>query len=459
MIGGGITGLSAAHRVQELRPAAEVRLFEAKPRLGGILETIHQGDFLFERSADMFTVKDPWAIDLCRRIGFESELIGVNPAGRKAFVVRRGKNYPVPEGFTLMSPARIGPIFATPILSPLGKLRLAAEMLVPRRQETGDESLRSFVIRRFGREAFDRLIQPLIGGIYTADPAKLSMQATLPQFLQMEQEHGSLIRAMRQKSAGKSREELQQEGSGARYGQFLTPRRGMSSLLDAIAAKLKPGVVQTNVAVTALSREGSQWLVRANERTETFDAVIVAVPAYIAHTLLRPLDETLADETAAIPHAGCSVVVAGYRREQIQRPIQGAGLVVPHCEGRKIIAVSFSSDKFAGRARDDYVILRTFVGGALQADLAKLPDDDLKQLTAEELHDLVGLVGPPEFSVIARWLGVMPQYHVGHLDRVARIEARVQAIPRFALAGNAYRGVGIPFCIRSGEQAAERVTA
>src|SRR6185295_12064445 len=219
IIGGGITGLAAAFRLGELNPAAQVTLFEASGRLGGVLQTEHRDGYLIERSADMFTTRELWALELCRRVGIESELIETNKQHRRAFVVHKGKLVPVPEGFTLMSPAKVWPILTTPLLSPLGKLRLAWEYFTPKRKETGDESLESFVTRRFGREAFDRLIQPLIGGIYTADPSQLSMQATLPQFVEMER------------------------------------------LVDAVVAKLPPGVVRLNTKVSRISRavDGLHW--------------------------------------------------------------------------------------------------------------------------------------------------------------------------------------------------------
>lgn len=192
IIGGGITGLAAAHRLSEIDSTAEVTLFEAGNRVGGILETIRRDGYLIERSADMFTTKEPWALDLCRRVGLEDQLMNTNEAFRRAFVVFRGRLVPVPEGFTLMSPAKMWPVLRTPLLSGWGKARLAWERFVPTRHDRSDESLHDFAIRRLGREVYDRLVQPLIGGIYTADPTKLSMQAAMPEFVAMEQEWGTL---------------------------------------------------------------------------------------------------------------------------------------------------------------------------------------------------------------------------------------------------------------------------
>lgn len=470
VIGGGISGLAAALRLTELDPAAEVILFEASGRLGGVLGTELRDGYLIERSADMFTTREPWALDLCRRVGLEGELVETDRRFRQAYVVRRGKLIAVPDGFTLMGPAKVWPVVATPLLSPLGKLRLAAERFVPSRQSDDDESLRSFVVRRMGREVFDRLVQPLIGGIYTADPAKLSLKATMPQFLEMERKYGSVTAGMLKQQAAK-RTKAKQAGascaaeSGARYGMFLAPRLGMQQLIDAVAAKLPVGCVRLNTAIDRVERTDNGWrlwLQGSGDSTgtsETFDDLIVAAPARGWERLLGGIDQQLASLVGEITYASCSVAVLGYRREQIEHRLNLFGAVAPAIEKRKVIAISAASVKFPGRAPEGRVLLRVFVGGALQPELAQLPDDQIQQLVRKELAELLGVHGDPEFCQINRWLGTMPQYHVGHLDLVERIEQWAAAIPQFALAGNAYRGVGIPFCVRSGEQAAERVVA
>jgi oxygen-dependent protoporphyrinogen oxidase len=459
VIGGGISGLAAAHRVMELDPAAHVTLFEAGSRVGGVLQTERRDGWLIERSADMFTTREPWALDLCRRIGIADELIETDARYRRAFVVHRARLVPVPDGFTLMSPAKIWPIVTTPLLSPLGKLRMALEYLTPPRRDETDESLESFVVRRLGREAFDRLIQPLIGGIYTADPAKLSMAATLPQFLEMERRQGSLIRGMRVQGSEVRGQRSEVAGSGARYGLFVAPRDGMQRLVDATTARLPAGCVRLNSPVERIERSNGAWQVLGvgREMPETYDDVILAAPGAVSSRLLKMVDGELASLIERIPYAGCSIVVLGVRRDQIKHPLDGFGFVVPAIEKRRIIAGSLASVKFPGRAPEGKVLLRIFVGGALQPELGQLPDEDIKQLVRDELAELIGLTGTPEFCDVVRWQGMMPQYHVGHLDLVSKIEQRAAAIPHFALAGNAYRGVGIPFCIRSGETAAEEI--
>jgi oxygen-dependent protoporphyrinogen oxidase len=335
---------------------------------------------------------------------------------------------------------------------------MALEYLLPARRDVADESLESFVVRRFGREAFDRLIQPLIGGIYTADPAKLSMAATMPQFVEMERKWGSVVRGVRAKSGQEPGARCQEPASGARYGQFLAPKEGMGRLVAAIVARLPEGCVRLNAAVSKIERADMGWRVTVSDAgAELFDELVLAAPGAVSSRLLETVDKPLADLIGRIPCAGCSVVLVGARREQIRHPLDGFGFVVPVIDGRKIIACSLASVKFAGRAPEGKVLLRVFMGGALQPELNQLADDEIKQLVLVELGELIGLSGEPDFCDVARWPGMMPQYHVGHLDVVRQIEERVARIGHFALAGNAYRGVGIPFCIHSGEQAAERV--
>lgn len=442
----------------ELAPAAEVLLLEGSGRLGGVLQTVHRDGYLIERSADNFIANVPWALDLSRRIGFSEQLIPTSTEQRQAMVVCRGRLERVPEGFMLMAPRRLWPLVTTPILSLRGKLRLFGELFVGRQQASGDESLAAFTRRRLGREAFERLVQPLVGGIYAADPEKLSLRATLPRFIDMEQRHGGLLKASwKTKNADDG-----ERGSGARYGLFVAPRDGMSSLVEAIAARLPPASVRLKQHVEHLTPTADGgWKVgieHEGRRSELpCDAVIVTAGAPIAARLLRPMDATLADRLAEIPYAGTSIVSLAYPRDRVSRGLDSFGFVVPAIEQRQILAASFSSVKFPGRAPQGSVLVRVFIGGACQSELANLSDERLLEIATGELAELIGARGEPLLAEIARWPASMPQYHLGHCERVDAIEQAVQAWPTLALAGNAYRGVGIPHCIRSGETAAEQI--
>ena len=461
VVGGGISGLAAAHRLHELAPDVEVLLFEAAPRLGGVLETVRQDGYLIERGADNFITNPAWGIELCRRVGLGDQLLQTNHQHRHAFVVCRSRLRRIPEGFVIMAPSRLWPIISTPILSPWGKLRMACEYLIPKRREEGDESLASFVTRRFGRETYDRLVQPLIGGIYTGDPEKLSVRSTMPRFQDMERDHGSLIRAV-WKQAGKQRSQMQ-GGSGARYSMFMTLRDGISSLIDTLAARLPPGAVRTSTPVERVACDpAGGWLVStAGAAPETLRcaAVILASKAIAAACLMKDVHPELAGHLAAIPHASCSVVSLGYRREQIAHAMDGFGFVVPRIENRRILSGSFSSVKYPGRAPEGAALVRAFIGGELQPELAALPDDDLVSVAREELSQLLGISGEPELVLISRYAQGMPQYYVGHGERLQQVESALRELPGLYFTGNAFGGVGIPFCIHKSEKVAESVAA
>lgn len=480
IIGGGITGLAAAHRLSEHQRQNEqpldISLLEAGPRLGGVLKTTHHDGFLIEGGADSFISEKPAVIELAKRLGFASRLIETNEAHRRSFIVRGGRLAPVPEGFQLMAPALLWPFIATDIFSWPGKARMALELLIPRRPVTNgddDESLAQFVRRRLGREALERMAQPMIGGIYTADPEKLSLRATLPRFLDMEREHGSVIRAMwrqgRRPTVRKDTVSQQPGGgrrdtgvSGARYSLFLSFDLGMQVLVDEVAARLPAGLVHLNTAATSLAYDSvtRQWQIRlGNNDSMKADAVCLALPAHTAALLLRETDRELSAALERISYASTATINLAFRRADVPHPLDGFGFVVPFVERRSILACTFSSVKFAGRAPADHVLLRAFVGGALQPELFAMDEDEMTRCVRDDLRELLGIEQPPLFAVVEKWRRSMPQYHVGHLSLVSQIAARVRALPGLQLTGNAYNGAGVPDCVRSGETTADEITA
>ena len=468
VIGGGITGLAAAHRLMELNQAnspserpLQITLFEAGPRLGGLIATQQIAGYTLELGPDSFITNKPWAVKLCQRIGLESQLIPTDSKFRRSLVLRNGKPEVVPEGFQLMTPAQAWPVLTSPIFSWWGKLRMGCEYFLPRKRPgTGsvadDESLASFVRRRFGQEALERLVQPLVGGIYTSDPEKLSLRATLPRFLDMERDHGSLIRASRKaaRTAGRS-----EHASGARYGLFATPEGGTGQIVQRLAERLDGAVaLLLNTTVTGLEPNAAGgFTLQLNGSSgglppQQFDRVIMTLPTHKIADLVGPLSTEWAAALREIEYASTSIVVSGYRLADIQHPLDAFGLVIPAIEKRRVLAVSFTSRKFPNRAPEGCAQLRTFVGGAMQPELFQLSDAETKQLVREELRDLLGVTAEPDFEVLARYPRSMPQYHVGHLQRVARIREIGQTWPGIAL-------VGIPDSIHSGELAAEQILA
>ena len=460
IIGGGISGLAAAHRLVELsrenRLDPEIILLEAGERLGGCIKTEQAGEYLVEAGPDSFISEKPWALKLCERLGLTSRLISTSSARQNVFVVHRGRLVALPEGFLLMAPTRLWPVIRTPLFSWSGKLRMALEPLCPRRRDTGDESLASFVRRRFGQEVLERVAQPLIGGIYAADPENLSLATTMPRFLEMERAHGSVVLAMRREQKRRS----SRPESGARWSIFLSLAGGMQELVDTITARLPGGAVQLGARVSGLARDEAKqsWIVTTNKE-EKIEAqgVILATPAYAAAELVSAAAPELARELEAISYVSTATVSLAYREVNFPAEFDGFGLVAPAVESRKILACTFSSRKYSGRAPQGFVLLRAFVGGAVQPTLYQQDDRQMEASVREELAALLDIRAKPLFCRIHRHPCSMPQYHVGHLEKVRRMENHLTQLPGLQLAGNAYRGVGTADCIHSGETAAEHI--
>jgi oxygen-dependent protoporphyrinogen oxidase len=333
------------------------------------------------------------------------------------------------------------------------------DLLIPARRGGREETLAEFVIRRLGREALDQAAQPMIGGIYTADPRKLSLQATMPQFLEMEQKHGSILLAMwKARQAQGAAPKAGGRASGARYDLFLTLRGGLARLVESLVARLPAGSIRSGSTVESLERTGLRWTVRSGALGALeADAVCVSLPAGASSRLLTKADPPLAQDLAGIPYASVATVNLGFDRSQVRHALDGMGFVVPAVERRAIVAASFSSVKFAGRSPADRALLRAFVGGAMHPEALAMDDDTLVEAVMRDLRQYVGVQGAPRTVLVSRYESAMAQYCVGHLDRVARIEAHEAALPGLALAGNGYRGVGIGDCVASGERAARRL--
>ena len=458
VIGGGVSGLAAAHRLTELGRAGSldlrVTLLEASDRLGGVIATEHADDLLIELGPDSYITDKPAALRLCERLGLADRLIAPQQGALKLYTVHRGALTPLPEGFLLMAPTRVGSVLRSPVFSWGGKLRMALEPLVPRRVDDGDESLASFVRRRLGQEVLKRVAQPLIGGIYASDPEALSLAATMPRFPEMERTHGSVIIGTRR--AQKRRAQATDE-TGARWSLFVSIDGGMEMLVRRIEEALGVGVVRTGETVRALgwNPDTHQWRIATSRSGFEADAVICTLPADAAAAAVTALDPELAAELTAIPFSSTATVNLAYLRSDIAHPLDGYGFVVPHVEHRKIMACTFSSVKYAGRAPEEIALLRCFAGGALQAELLDQPDEALEAQVREDLESLLGISGAPTLCRTTRYADSMPQYNVGHLVRVERIEAKLRHFPTLALAGKSYRGVGIADCIAGGEMAAE----
>jgi oxygen-dependent protoporphyrinogen oxidase len=450
IIGGGISGLAAAWFAQQA--GLDYALFEASDRLGGKVLTERLGDFVVEAGPDSFLTAKPAALQLARDLGLADQLIPINTRPHATYVLRRGRPVALPKGMSLAVPTDLGAFLRSPLVSPPGKARVLLDTIIPPRRDNADESLADFVRRRLGCEALDVLAAPLMAGIHNADPERQSILATFPRYRVLERERGSLIRGLR--AAPKP------TTPGA--PPFMALRDGTQALIDALTAQLT-GDVRVKTTVHQIESVGARHHAPAYTLTtstgEQFDAdaVLIATPAYSAANLIASFAPEAAEILRAIRYLSSGTVSLAYREQDIRQPIvEGFGLVIAQSEHRPINAITISSEKFDHRAPAGRVLLRVFFGGARSPETLALDDDALLRLVRRELQTLLGIDAPPLFSRIFRWHNANPQYDVGHLERVAALEAALP--PNLYLAGSAYRGVGLPDCIAGAKAVIETLT-
>ncbi len=458
VVGAGTSGLAAAWRLRGRAPEIDLTVFEKSARVGGVIGTRKVDGFLCELSVDNFITTVPYGLDLCRELGFQDELQSTNSRYRRTFVVRNRRLYPLPDGFMTMAPTKLWPMLVTPLLTPWGKLRCGLELLLPRRKSEEEESLAAFATRRLGREAFDRIIEPLVGGIYGGDAAKLSLQATLPRFAEMEAKDRSLIWSMT-KSMKKARKTKREEESGARYSFFITLKCGLQELPERLADRIGRERIALNRPVVRAERlpEGGWNVVDAQGRSERFDAVVFASDSGAAASALKESCPRVSELYGQTDHTGVAIVHLAYRNEQVKRPMEGMGFVVPTSEKNGVIAGSFSNYKYPSRAPEGTTLLRIFVGGARAPETVEKPEDELIRLVHTETAALLDIEGDPIFTDVAHFPNSMPQYYLGRLAWRKELQTAVDAVPTLALAGNTLDGVGLPACIKSGYDAADSV--
>jgi protoporphyrinogen/coproporphyrinogen III oxidase len=468
IIGGGISGLSAAFTLEEKRQSSaeiEYVLFEAAPRLGGVMVTDRADGCLIEAGPDSFLTEKPWAADLCRKIGLGDQLIGSNDADRKTYIVVRKKDdhkngrdqlVVMPDGLMFMVPTKILPTVLSPLFSLRTKMRMATEWFHPPHKAEADETVAQMVERHYGSEMVDLLADPLLSGVYGGEATDLSVRAVLPRFADMEAKHGSLGRAML-----RSRKEARKKMAGAAKAPprplFSSLKEGMQQMVDALVARLDPANLRTSSAVQSLIPQDDGWTVAAGYQSDHFDAVIIAAPAHAAAAVLQSADENLARELASINYSSSVTLTLGYD-EKVRRSLPpGFGFLVPRSAGHRMLAATFVHNKFPHRAPENRAIVRCFLGGARDEQILSSTDDQILALARDELRQIVGLTAEPLFTRVYRWKSAMAQYSVGHLERIGRIQSLCQKLPGLALAGNGFNGIGVPDCVRSGTEAATKV--
>jgi oxygen-dependent protoporphyrinogen oxidase len=457
IIGGGISGLSAAYSLEKERAKGtpvEYRLFESSPRLGGAMYSEIVDGCVIEAGPDSFISEKPWAAALCRELGIGDQLIGSNDNDRKTWIVSGRRLLSLPDGLMFLVPTKILPTAFSPLFSWGTKLRMARELLHPPRPMQQDETVAAFIERHFGREMVDRLADPMLSGIYGGDTDRLSVRATLGRFVEMEEKYGSLSRAMlvankkmKMAMAGKPKPPL-----------FTSLRNGMQQMIDTVVSRLTPEWLLVNTGVDSIERRGEEYLLQLhNGESSAFDAIILATPANVAGRLLANIDNGLSADLQQIPYSSSLTATLIYDMSALRNLPEGFGFLVPRTEGRRMRACTFVHNKFPHRAPEDKGILRCFLGGANDDAVLQLSDDEILEIVRTELREIIGLDAQPRVSRIYRWRGAMAQYPPGHLDRVDRIEKTVSAIPGLAIAGNAFRGIGVPDCVRTGSVAAASV--
>lgn len=465
IIGGGISGLATAlalaEQAQESGLAIRCTVLEASPACGGKIVTHHVGELVTEAGPDSFLSQKPAALQLIEKLGLTDQVINTKDTDKKAFVYSGGRLRELPEGLVMITPGQVRPFLRSGLLTPIGLARMGMDFVLPAKRSQHDESVASFFRRRFGRQAFERMMEPLMAGIYAGDAEQMSVSATFPRFPELERDYGSVIRGMM--TARYSR--MERESAGSRRSMFVSLKNGLQDLITALLRRLKEqGVtLMAGSPVEALrvrSQRLGQWtydVMISGGSAVSVDSLVLATPAYVSSELLRPLTPTAAGLLELIPYASTATVALAYPAPVAAGVVEGFGFVVPRVEQRDLIAATWTSLKWPHRAPAHTLLVRCYVGGVGREGILQLDDEALVGRVKSELKRICGLTGETTYVEVNRWVRAMPQYVLGHLERLERIEAALGRYGGVVLTGAAYRGVGIPDCIRDGVSAADRV--
>jgi oxygen-dependent protoporphyrinogen oxidase len=476
IIGGGVAGLGAGYKIRRAASEGhdvEFVLVEKDRRLGGKIQTeivpdpSEEGRFIVDGGPDCFLTEKPACHRIAKLTGIFDDELPTDESRKRTWILSRGKLYEMPDGIFMFAPTKFLPFATTGLFSWPGKIRMAMDLLIPPKKvmpgEFNDETLESFVVRRMGRECLDRLAEPLVGGVHASDPSKMSLAATFPRLLEMEQKYGSLTKGF---IAARRKVEEMRRKYPARPGEkprtfFTSFVKGMQQLTDRMADAAGRERIRTGVAVTALRRkDDGAWIAQlSNSSSIDGDAVIIATESWAAEPLIRPHDNAIADALASIPTSSSATISIAFKESEVGFNLNAFGVLCPLAEGRALMAATYSSTKWPGRAPAGKVLLRGFVGGPHNQEILKRSDEELVQTVLAEFHDILGLnpFAKPLFTRVFRWHLGMPQYTLGHLEHIKLIEDHSAQIPGLAIAGGSYRGVGVPNCIESGEGAVSKI--
>ncbi len=460
IIGGGIAGLAAAYRIQEEinhNPQVSCTVLEGSDRFGGKIHTIRRDGFIMERGPDSFISQKPAVVELCRKLGIDDHLMGTKTDHPQTFVFLNNKMVTIPDGLSLMVPTRFMPFVTTRLFSWPGKIRMGLDLFLPRRRGNSDESLASFVRRRLGTEALERMAQPLMSGIYAGDPEAMSLNATFPMFAQVEKKYRSLVLGMLAQKRKRTAAPAASTQKGYKpFSFFLTMKNGLSEIVETLIEQSPDVLFRTNAQVDSLGKNGKGWRLRLKSGEELeADAIILSTPANLTARLMEDWAPGIAARLDQIPYVSTAAVVLGFDRNRFAHPLRGFGFVVPHIENRKITACTWVSSKFPGRAPDDRVLLRAFVGGAVNEYLAEQDAETIKQQVCEELRDIMEIREEPLFCDVYQYKKGNVQYRVHHPQLVSEIQKELANYKGLYLAGSAYKGIGIPDCVKNGTENAQ----
>ena len=420
IIGGGIAGLASAYRIQKEISAGiglECILLEAGDRFGGKIATEKYDGFVIERGPDSFISQKPAAIQLCKQLGIEDHLVGTNPENPNTYVYTGGKLKTMPDGLSLMIPTKFFPFILTPLFSLPGKIRMALDLLIPKKADDKDESLASFVRRRMGEEALRKMAEPMLAGIYASDPETMSIGSTFPMFVETERKYGSLILGMLARKKAISLNSTKRPVN--QYSLFMTLKNGLGEMVDAVIDKSPDIQFESSALVESIAEENGDWKVKIEGGGEhNGQALILATPGHITARLLQPVSPDAAEILKKIKYVSTATVTLGYKKEGFSHKLDGFGFVVPKCEGRSILACTWTSSKFPHRVPEGYVMLRCYLGGALQEDIAEKDEQSMANLVKNDLKEIMGVEEEPEFCKVFHNRKSNVQYHVGHSERI-----------------------------------------
>lgn len=453
IIGGGISALACAVTLKE--KGIDFKLFEKNNVLGGKILTENVDGFTVEAGPDSYLPEKYWSVQLIKKVGLESEMLCTNDEYKGTYIYSNGRLHPLPEGVMLMVPTMIMPLVKSSLISWPGKIRMGLELFIPPKKDDKDESLAEFVTRRLGRECLEKIAEPLVAGIHTSNPDNMSVLATFPRFVEMEKNYGSLIKGM---LAVLKKIPPKNENSQNKMTYFMSLKSGMQALVDGCINYIGKESIVTGQAVKDIQKDGEGYLlIFENGENHKFSQVVFATPSYVTKEILHSLDKQLSQMLSEIDWSSSATVSLAFKKNEVRTKLPGFGFIVPRIENKRINASTWSSIKWSYRAPEDYVLIRSFVGGGHHEELVDLQDEELFKIVLDELKDIVKIESKPVFYKIYRWFKGMPKYTVGHLERINRIFESAKKHKGLHLIGCSYRGIGIGDCVKSGFDAATEI--